>query len=153
MSILRALTAEPRKRLRRVITGAVLACIGAGFGAVALGFATWALFATLQPQWGTAETAAVIAAGYFIVALILFAWRSNIVAPGAAATPSTGDHRPDEPAVNGADSAEALAKTIASGNAARAGGFAASDELAKQLTPIQLVMLAALNGFISGRKT
>ena len=31
--------------------------------------------------------------------------------------------------------------------------FAPGDELAKQLTPGQLVMLAALNGFISGRKS
>jgi hypothetical protein len=151
--MLRALTAEPRKRLRRLITGAALACAGAAFGAVGLGFATWALFVTMQAQWGVADTAAAIAAGYFVVAIILFACRANVVSPDASPMRSAGIDRSDEAIANAADSADALAKKIAAGNAARAGGFAASDELAKQLTPVQLVMLAALNGFISGRKS
>lgn len=151
--MLRALTAEPRRRLRRLITGAVLACAGAASGAVALGFATWALFVTMQAQWGVAEAAAVIAAGYFVVAIGLFAWRAKVVARDGAPAPSVGHRQPDETPADSVNTADALAKKIAAGNAARAGGFAASDELAKQLTPVQLVMLAALNGFISGRKS
>ena len=45
-----------------------------------------------------------------------------------------------------------LARQIAAGNTAQAGAFALGGEFAKQLTPLQLVMLAALTGFIAGRK-
>jgi hypothetical protein len=151
--MLRALTAEPRRRLRRLFTGVLLACAGAAFALIGLAFATWALFVTAQAQWGVANAAAAIAAAYFVVAIVLFAWRAKVVSLDAPQARSPGNPRPDEPMAASADTAEALAKKIAAGNAAQSGAFAPGDELAKQLTPVQLVMLAALNGFISGRKS
>jgi hypothetical protein len=151
--MLRALTAEPRRRLRRLFTGVLLACAGAAFALIGLGFATWALFVTAREQWGVVGAAAAIAAGYFVVAIGLFAWRAKVVASDAPQARSPENRPPDEPVTASADSAEALAKKIAAGGAAQAAAFAPGDELAKQLTPAQLVMLAALNGFISGRKS
>jgi hypothetical protein len=153
MSVLQALTAEPRKRLRRLIAGAVLACIGGAFALIGLGFATWAIFVIAQPQWGVAGAAAAIAAAYFVVAIGVFGWRAKLLSVDAGQMRSPGNRRSDEPTTNAQDSAETLAKKIATGIGAQPGAFTPSDELAKQLTPLQLVALAALNGFVAGRKS
>jgi hypothetical protein len=107
----------------------------------------------MREQYGVAAAAAVIATVYLLLAIGLFAWRVKVVSVDARPTRSTRNRRSDEPAADRENSADTLAKQIATGNAAQARTLALSADPAKQLTPVQLVMLAALTGFVAGRKS
>ena len=144
MSLLWASSAGPRKQVRRLLAGVALSCAGAAFGSVGLGFATWALFVTIRAQYGVADAAAAIAAIYLVLAVALLAWRGKIAPVAAAETRSLGNRQSVK------DTTDRLARLIAAGSATRP--LALGEELAEQLTPVQLVLLAALTGFVAGRK-
>jgi hypothetical protein len=146
MEVLWALAAEPCRRIRRLAAGALLAFVGAAFGLVGIGFATRALFVAVQAQYGAADAAAAVSAAYIVLAAILFAWRAILLSRSAAAGPTPRSR----PVVR--EAANAFAEQIAAANVAQADTIGLGVELAKQLTPVQLVLLSALAGFVGGRK-
>jgi hypothetical protein len=138
-----ALTAASRKYAQRLATRMALAGVGAAAALVGLGFATDALYAALRAQYGVVDAAAALAAIYLVLAGVLFACRGLV--GSAAARDSLGDRRLP------AAVTDATAKQIEA-DAAQAATLALGVEAAKQLTPAQLVLLAALTGFVAGRK-
>ncbi len=82
---------------------------------------------------------------YLVVALILFLCIRLVGAPRSAAAPL----RQDEAS---ADAAAALKSTAAASAASDAAALAVGVQIAKQLTPLQLALLAAISGFIAGRR-
>ncbi|THD43528.1 MAG: hypothetical protein E7774_12700 [Bradyrhizobium sp.] len=118
--------------LRRCLTRAVLACAGAAAGLVGLGFATAAVLESLRVKYDAIDAAAAVAGFYLLLAVILFVWRSAVGARRGVAP-------------------RGQARSQAS--AAQATSAALGLELAQQMTPFQLVLAAALAGFVAGRKT
>jgi hypothetical protein len=139
-----ALIAPSQKYAQRLVARMALACAGAAAGAVGLGFATYAFFAALRAQYGAVEAAAAIAATYLILAGILLAWRGVI-----GSTASRG--APTLPTRLAADASQRTAKQLQT-DAAQAATLALGMEVSRQLTPVQLILVAALTGFVAGRK-
>jgi hypothetical protein len=140
-----ALAAASQKYAQRLAARMALTCAGAAAGLVGLGFATWALFAALRAQYGLVEAAAAIGAIYLILAGVLFAWRGAVGSAALRDTRSPGDRR------LAAGAADAAAKQLQT-DAAQAATLALGMEVTKQLTPVQLILVAALTGFVAGRK-
>ena len=144
MKFLSVLAAQTQQRLRRFIVCASLAFAAALTGAIGLGFATYALFQELRLGYGAINAAIVLAALYLVVAglLALLARRAGRPARAdASSPPQAASAVPDPP------SAAAQA-----GGAPQAAALAMGIELAKQLTPLQLTLLAVLSGFVAGRR-
>ena len=144
MKFLSVLAAQTQQRLRRFIICAGLAFAAALTGAIGLGFATFALFEALRRDYGAINAAIVVAALYVIIAglLALLARRAGRPARADASPP------PQQAASAASDPLSAAAQAGAPQAAAVAMGI----ELAKQLTPLQLTLLAALSGFVAGRR-
>jgi hypothetical protein len=131
MGSTQSLIAALQKPLRRCLARAVLACAGAIAGLVGLGFATAAVLESLRVKYDTIDAAAAVAGFYLLLAAALFAWRSAV-----------GGRRIAPPGQVGSQASAAQATSAALGL-----------ELAQQMTPFQLVLAAALAGFVAGRKT
>jgi hypothetical protein len=144
MKFLSALAAQTQQCMRRFIVCASLALAAALTGAIGLGFATYALFRALQLQYGAVNAAIALAAIYLVVAG-LFA----LLARGAG-RPAHADPGPPLRAA-GAPAAPLSAAPPGNG-AAQDAAIAMGVELAKQLTPLQLALLAVLSGFVAGRR-
>jgi hypothetical protein len=135
MKVLSALAADTQQRLQRLIVCACLAFTALLSGAIGLGFATYALFLAVRVQYGVIAAAVVLAVAYLILAaLFLLLYRR--------ASRRT-------PAREAADRLTAAAETA---GAPQAAAIAMGLELAKQMTPLQLALLAALSGFVAGRR-
>jgi hypothetical protein len=138
-----ALAARSRGRLRRAVISAALAMAGTLAALVGVAFATAALFEAWRLQYGVVAASVGLSLIYLVVALILFLCIRLVGAPRSG--PAT--LRPDEA------SAAAL-KSVAGANSApdAAAALAVGAEIARQLTPLQLALLAAISGFIAGRR-
>ena len=139
------LAARSRGRMRRLVICAALAVAGALSGVVGLAFATCALFEAWRLQYGVVTASIGLSVIYLVVALILFLCIRMVSAPRSATAPL----RPDEAS---AGAAAALKSTSAASDASDAAALAVGVQIAKQLTPLQLVLLAAISGFIAGRR-
>ena len=142
---LSALAARSRGRMRRLVICAALAMAGALSGVVGVAFATSALFEAWRLQYGVVTASIGLSVIYLVVALILFLCIRLVGAPRSAAAPL----RQDEAS---ADAAAALKSTAAASAASDAAALAVGVQIAKQLTPLQLALLAAISGFIAGRR-
>ena len=137
--MLSALAVGWQRRTRFFLARAALAVASLGFGLTALGFATSALYAAWRAQYGAVYASLDVAAIYLVVAVLLSLGRI-LVRSGP-----TTRNSPDQ--YDGAASAPFAAPDGAQGAALMAGAA-----LAKQLTPLQLVLLGAMSGFFAGRK-
>lgn len=144
MQFLSALAARSQRSMRRLVIRAALAFAGALSGAVGLGFATYALFEAWRMQYGVVVAAIGLCVIYLVLAAIFFLC-TRLVRPTLSTKAASG-------------LSEGLTEGAAAKSAPQAdGGYEAAAlavgvEIAKQLTPLQLAMLAALNGFLAGRK-
>jgi hypothetical protein len=145
MRLLSVLAAGSQQLARRVLVRAALAFSCALSGTIGLGFATYALFEALRLQYGVVNAAIGLGAIYLIVAGILYlCYRRAGSSPVANA--SLGLSRGLE------GNAEALNAAARASDAPQAVALVISAELVKQMTPLQLTMLAVICGFVAGRR-
>ena len=145
MQFLSALAARSRQSMRRLVIRAALALAGALSGAVGLGFATYALFEAWRLQYGVVGASIGLSALYLVLAAVFFLCL-RLVGGARSATAVSG------PGEGSARDAAALKSSAQTSGASEAAALAVGLEIAKQLTPLQLAMLAALSGFIAGRR-
>ena len=144
MKFLSTLAAQSQHRLRRFFICACLALACALSGAIGLGFATYALFAAWRLQYGAVNAAIGLGAIYLILSGVLYLCCRRVGLPAPAAS---------RPAVRSAgEAAAALESAAQPSGAPQAAAIAMGLELAKQMTPLQLAVLAALSGFVAGRR-
>jgi hypothetical protein len=140
MKFLSVLAASSQRRLRRYLICAALVFASVLSVAIALGFATYALFETWRLQYGVIHAALGLAGIYFIIAVILYLCFLRVGAVQASAPPAA-DAKLD-----------ALAAAAQANAQPQAAALAMGVELAKQMSPLQLTVLAALSGFVAGRR-
>ena len=136
---LSALAARSRNHVRRMVICAALATAGALSGVVAIAFATCALFEAWRAQYGVVSASIGLSTIYLVAAAVLFLCVRLV--GGRRST--TAPFRSRE---------EAAAVAAAASPAPDAAALAAGVEIAKRLTPLQLALLAAISGFIAGRR-
>ena len=145
MRLAPVLAAGSQQFARRVLVGAALAFACALSGSIGLGFTTYALFEALRPQYGVVDALFGLGAIYLIVAGILyFCYRCAGSSPVANASSGLNRGR--------ARNTEAVDAAARASEAPQAVAMAMSAELVKQMTPLQLTMLAAISGFVAGRR-
>jgi hypothetical protein len=146
MKFLSALAAGSQQRLQRFALRAALALAAGLSAAIGLGFASYALFEVWRLHYGTINASIGLSAIYFILAGVLYlcCGRIGLTPPAKPAS---------APARGLSGDAEGLkAAAMQAGLSSQGAALAAGVELAKQLTPLQLVMLSALSGFVAGRR-
>jgi hypothetical protein len=146
IKFLSTLAAGSQQRLRRLAIRAAFVFAAALSAAIGLGFATYALFAAWRLQYGIINASIGLSAIYFILAGVLYlcCGRIGLTPPAKPASALAGGLSGD---------AEGLkAAAMQAGLSSQGAALAAGVELAKQLTPLQLVMLSALSGFVAGRR-
>jgi hypothetical protein len=143
-SWLSALVTASRQRLRRLLVCLGLALVAASAAAVGLGFASAATFEALRAPYGAMQASIWMSAGYFVLAGAFY----------VAYRRARGRTRPEPLAVARAEAAaiDPLATAAEAAGGSQAAAVAVGAELVKQLTPLQLALLAALSGFIAGRR-
>jgi hypothetical protein len=109
-------------------------------------FATYALFEALRLQYGVVDSSVGVGATYLILAAILYLCDRR-AGPAPVANALFSDLRP-EPARD----AEALKAAAHANDAPQTATLAMGIELVKQMTPLQLTMLAVISGFVAGRR-
>jgi len=145
MRLLSVLAAGSQQLVRRVLVRTALAFACALSGAIGLAFATYALFEALRLQCGVVNALFGLGAIYLIVSGILYlCYRRAGSRPIASARSGMSLGR--------ARNSETLNAAARPSEAAQAVALATSAELVKQMTPLQLVMLAAISGFVAGRR-
>jgi hypothetical protein len=146
MRLLSVLAAGSQQLARRFFVRAALASACALSGAIGLGFATYALFEALRLQYGAVNASIGLGAIYLVVAGILYLCYRRAGPTLVANAPSgLSQGRPGN--------AEALNKAAGQASEApQAVALAMSVELVKQMTPLQLTMLAVISGFVAGRR-
>ena len=145
MRLLSVLAPGSRQLARRVLVRVALAFACALSGIVGLGFATCALFEALRPPYGVVNALLGLGAIYLIVAGILYLCY-RCAAPRPVADTTAGLNR------GRARGAEAIDAAAPANDAPQALALAMSAGLVKQMTPIQLAALAAISGFVAGRR-
>jgi hypothetical protein len=145
MRLLSALAAGSQQLARRVFVRAALAFACALSGTIGLGFATYALFEALRLQYGAVNASIVLGAIYLIAAGILYLFYRR-------AGPTPVANARSEPSHVRAGSAEALKAAAQASESPQAAALAVSVELVKQMTPLQLTILAVISGFVAGRR-
>ena len=141
-----ALAVAAQRRARRLFASAAFAVAAALSGSIGLGFLTYALFEAVRAAYGQIDAAIAIGAIYIVLAGILW-----IVSRRAGALPPApiASERSEAAAANDFDIA---AMKAAEASIAPQAAVAIGVEIAKQLTPLQLTLLAAFSGFVAGRK-
>jgi hypothetical protein len=138
MGFLPDLAAGARQFARRFFVRATFALACALSGTIGLGFATNALFEALRLQYGVVEASIGLGAIYLIAAGILYlCYRHAASAPVANAPVGRSQGQASNAEASEAPQTVALAMSI---------------ELVKQMTPLQLTMLAVISGFVAGRR-
>jgi hypothetical protein len=106
---------------------------------VGIGFATYALFEAWRLQFGPINAALGLSAIYLVLAALLY------LCSRRGGTSASLEAKPGLRAASAAGAAR-------SGGGPEAAAVAMGIELSKQLTPLQLTLIAALSGFVAGRK-
>jgi hypothetical protein len=143
MNFLTAFAAGSQRKIRRVLVCAALGLASALAAAVGLGFATYALFYAWRLQYGVVNASLGLSAIYLVLAGVLYL---SLRSAGASQS-STVNH----PAAGFFGESDAVKASGQTGDA-QVAALAAGAEIAKQLTPLQLALLAAISGFVAGRK-
>ena len=145
MRLLSVLAAGSQELARRLFVRATLAFACALSGAIGLGFATYALFAALRTQYGVVNASIGLGAIYLVAAGILYLCYRR-----AGSTPVA--NAPSGLSQGQAGNAEALKAAAQANDSQQAAALGTSVELVRQMTPLQLTMLAVISGFVAGRK-
>jgi hypothetical protein len=145
MGFLSVLAAGSQQLARRLFVRAALAFACALSGTIGLGFATYALFEALRSQYGVVNASIGLGAIYLVAAGILYlCFRRAGSTPVADAPSGLSQGR--------ADYAEALKAAAQTSQSQQAAALAMSVELVRQMTPLQLTLLAVISGFVAGRR-
>jgi len=145
MKFLSVLAASSQRRVRRFFLCAALALASVLSGVVGLGFATYALFEAWRLQYGIVNAALGLSAIYIILATILYLCFLRVGAKPRPVASSDLGRASDQ----NLDAVKAAAQAA---GAPQAAALAMGVELAKQMSPLQLAMLAVFSGFIAGRR-
>ena len=147
MKFLSDLAAGSRQRLQRFAVRAALALAAVLSAAIGLGFASYALFEVWRLHYGAINASIGLSAIYFILAGVLYlcCGRIGLMTPPAKPASALAGGL-------GGDAEGLKAAAMQAGLSSQGAALAAGVELAKQLTPLQLVMLSALSGFVAGRR-
>ncbi len=145
MRFLSVLAAGSQQFARRFFVRAALAFACALSGTIGLGFATVALFEALRLQYGVVNASIGLGAIYLIVAGILYLCYRH-AGPTPVANGSSGLSQ------GRAGNAEVLKAAAQASEAPQAVALAMGVELVRQMTPLQLTMLAVISGFAAGRR-
>ena len=129
MRFLSGLTARSQQLARRIVVRVALGGACALSGAIGLGFATHALYHALRLQYGVIDASIGLCAIYLVLAGVLYLCYRRVGAPAPAR----------------------LSQGLAS-DAPQAAALAMGLELAKEMTPLQLTMIAVISGFVAGRR-
>jgi hypothetical protein len=138
--LLSTLAQGSRRHVRTLAAQAVLGLAAVAFASVGIAFATYALFEALRELYGAVHASLVVSAVYFIVAAIVSAISRRV----------GHDRRPPKSAAS--ESAPSPTRAAPSADAPQIAAIAMGLDLAKQMSPLQLTLLAALSGFIAGRR-
>lgn len=141
------LRAAAERRLRVFLLGVVAAAVVALFAAVSLGFGTFAAYVYLRASEGRVVAALIVCAAYGLLAITIWAivatrWRAGrlrrVAATSAPASPENVD---------------SLLQSLAAANTPHDQlALVAAVRLGRELSPMQLLALALIGGFIAGRK-
>ena len=145
MRLLSVLAAGSQHFARRLFVRAVLAFACGLSGTIGLGFESYALFEALRLRYGVVNASIGLGAIYLVGAGILYLCYRRAGPRPVAVTASELNRRQTR-------NAEAINAAARASEAPRAAAQAMSAELVKQMTPLQLTMLAAICGFVAGRK-
>jgi hypothetical protein len=145
MRLLSVLAGGSQQLARRFFVRAALAFACALSATIGLVFATYALFEALRWQCGVVNASIGLGAIYFVAACILYLCHHR-AGPMLVANARFGLSQGQ------AGNAEALKAAAQASEATQAVALAMSVELVRQMTPLQLTMLAAISGFVAGRR-
>jgi hypothetical protein len=143
--MLSALIAGSQQLVRRVLVLGALAFACALSVTIGLGLLTCALYEALRLHYGAVTALFGLGGIYLIVAGILYLCYRRARSSSAGNT-SSGLSREQ------ARNAETLDASAQAGEAPQAVALALGAELVKQMTPLQLTILAAISGFVAGRR-
>jgi hypothetical protein len=135
------------QRIRNLLFGAVAAATVILFATVSLGFGTLAAYAYLSASEGRVNAALAVSAIYGLVAITIWViWATRRRAfwfRHAAAAPA--------PEVSG--TSDLLIQSLAAAGPTQDQlALVAAMRLVRELTPMQLLALALIGGFVAGRK-
>lgn len=145
MQFLSAWAARSRQGARRLVIRAALALAGALAAMVAIAFATGALFEAWRLQYGVVGASVGLSVVYLVLAAICLL-SLRLVGAGRPAT-LIAEPSPGSPA-----DAATLKSPPQTRGASEAAALAIGVEIARQLTPLQLAIVAAISGFVAGRR-
>jgi hypothetical protein len=145
MSLLGALT---ERRFRGLLLGAGAVAVSALLGVVALGFGTLAAYVYLRASQGVVGAALIICFAYALLAILIGAVamirrRAERLARGAESAPTPASSENIHSFFQGLAGAGAPKDREA---------LLAAMQIGRELTPLQLIAIALISGFIVGRK-
>lgn len=141
IKFLSALAASSQERVRRLAVRLALLLASILSAVVGLGFGTHALYYAWRVQYGAINASIGVGAIYLAIAIVLYLCSRR-----------GGKWSSDPPSLGLRSNADALTAGAQAAGASQAAALGLGVELAKQLTPLQLVMLSALSGFVAGRR-
>lgn len=131
--------------LRESLLGIITMAVAALFAAASLGFGTFAAYVWLNESEGPVVAALILCAAYGLVAIVICAARvvrrrAARLRRAAAVPASPGD-------------VDSLLQTIAAtSNQPDQSALIAAMRLGRALSPMQMLVLALIGGFVAGRK-
>jgi hypothetical protein len=133
------------QRVRDSLLGIGVIIVSALFATVSLGFGTFGAYVYVSESEGPVVTALILCALYGLLAFVIWAvWaarRRAALGRRAAAAPTTPGN------------VDSLIQSLAGAGAPEdQQALAAAMRLGRQLSPIQILALALISGFIAGRK-
>ena len=145
MRLLSVLAAGSQQLARRVFVRAALAFACALSGTIGLGFETYALFEVLRLQYGVVNASIGLGAIYLVAAALLYLCYRR-AGPTPVANAPSGQSQGRVATLRLSKRRRRRARSP------QAAALAMSIELVKQMTPLQLTMLAVISGFVAGRR-
>jgi hypothetical protein len=144
-SLLQALT---ERRFRGFLLGVGAAAMVALLGAVALGFGTLAAYDHLRTSRGVVEAALLICVAYALLAILI-----GVIAMLRRRTKPLVRIAASAPPPAASDNIHSLFQSLAGAGAPQdREALLAAMQLARALSPLQLLATALIGGFIAGRK-
>jgi hypothetical protein len=135
------------QRIRNLLFGAVAAATVILFATVSLGFGTLAAYAYLSASEGRVNAALTVSAIYGLVAITIWViWATRRRA-------SCFRHAAAAPAPEVSGTSDLLIQSLAAaGPTQNQPALVAAMRLGRELTPMQLLALALIGGFVAARK-
>jgi len=147
-SLINLLGALTERRFRGLLLGVGAVAVAALLGAVALGFGTLAAYVYLRASQGVVGAALIICFAYALLAILIGAGamirrRAERLARDAASAATPGSSENIHSFFQGLAGAGAPKDREA---------LLAAMQIGRELTPLQLIAIALISGFIVGRK-